>query len=221
MGIGGKKGRVGFSNLAAVVENKIGIMYRILSILLVVLFWMGCTEKSGKGNPVVVIETKYGQIEIELYIDRAPKTAGAFLSYVDSGFYENTSFYRVLNVNNQPSNAPKTEILQGGLWRTKNDKARSIPGIPHESTGTTGIKHKDGIISVARLAPGTANAEFFICIDDQPGLDEGGENVEDRQGYAAFGKVIKGMSVVRKIYLQNDRNQYLDPPVAIYNISRK
>lgn len=189
--------------------------------ILVSLSLLSCKENSKKGNPVVVIETKYGKIEIELYIDKAPKTAGAFLSYVDSGFYENTSFYRVLNMNNQPSNAPKTEILQGGLWRTKNEKARSIAGIPHESTGTTGVKHKDGVISVARLAPGTANCEFFICIDDQPGLDEGGENVEDKLGYAAFGKVIRGMSVVRKIHMQNDRNQYLDPPVAIYNIKRQ
>lgn len=196
-------------------------MKRVLLLFFVLVCFLGCAEKSNSGNPVVVIETKYGEIEIELYINKAPKTAGAFLSYVDSGFYENTSFYRVLNMNNQPSNAPKTEILQGGLWRTKNEKARSISGIPHESTGTTGVKHKDGVLSVARLAPGTANCEFFICIDDQPGLDEGGENVEDKLGYAAFGKVIRGMNVVRKIYMQNDRNQYLDPPVAIYNIKRQ
>jgi len=180
-----------------------------------------CKEPTNSGIPHVVIETKYGEIELELYADKAPATVAAFLSYVDSGFYENTSFYRVLNVNNQPSNAPKTEILQGGLWRTKNEKARSITGIPHESTGKTGVKHKDGVISVARLAPGTAGSEFFICIDDQSGLDEGGENVEDKLGYAAFGKVIKGMNIVRKIYMQNDRNQYLDPPVAIYNVKRK
>lgn len=179
-----------------------------------------CKEPTNSGIPHVVIETKYGEIELELYADKAPATVAAFLSYIDSGFYENTSFYRVLNVSNQPSNAPKTEILQGGLWRTKNEKARSIPGIPHESTGKTGVKHKDGVISVARLAPGTAGSEFFICIDDQPGLDEGGENVEDKLGYAAFGKVIKGMNIVRKIYMQNDRNQYLDPPVAIYNVRR-
>lgn len=182
---------------------------------------IACSGTSNSGNPHVVIETKYGEIELELYADKAPATTAAFLSYVDSGFYENTSFYRVLNVNNQPSNAPKTEILQGGLWRTKNEKARSITGIPHESTGKTGVKHEDGVISVARLAPGTAGSEFFICIDDQPGLDEGGENVEDKLGYAAFGKVIKGMNIVRKIYMQNDRNQYLDPPVAIYNVRRK
>lgn len=189
--------------------------------LFFLLTWLGCAEEKNTGNPHVVIETKYGEIELELYANKAPETTAAFLSYVDSGFYENTSFYRVLNVNNQPSNAPKTEILQGGLWRTKNEKARSISGIPHESTMQTGVKHKNGVISVARLAPGTAGSEFFICIDDQPGLDEGGENVEDRLGYAAFGKVVRGMSVVRKIYLQNDRNQYLDPPVAIFNIKRR
>ncbi|MBL0881943.1 MAG: peptidylprolyl isomerase [Chitinophagaceae bacterium] len=193
--------------------------YLIYLLLLSIL--IACKQPVNSVNPRVVIETKYGEIELELYADRAPATTAAFLSYVDSGFYENTSFYRVLNVNNQPSNAPKTEILQGGLWRTKNEKARSITGIPHESTGKTGVKHKDGVISVARLAPGTAGSEFFICIDDQPGLDEGGENVEDKLGYAAFGKVIKGMNIVRKIYMQNDRNQYLDPPVAIYNVRRK
>lgn len=195
-------------------------MKRWLYFLLLILL-VSCQEETSSGNPHVIIETKYGKIELELYADKAPITTAAFLSYVDSGFYENTSFYRVLNVNNQPSNAPKTEILQGGLWRTKNEKARSIPGIPHESTGKTGVKHKDGVISVARLAPGTAGSEFFICIEDQPGLDEGGENVEDKLGYAAFGKVIKGMSIVRKIYMQNDRNQYLDPPIPIYSIRRQ
>lgn len=195
-------------------------MKHLLYLFLLSAF-ITCKEPANSGNPRVVIETKYGEIELELYADKTPATVAAFLSYVDSGFYENTSFYRVLNVNNQPSNAPKTEILQGGLWRTKNEKARSITGIPHESTGKTGVKHKDGVISVARLAPGTAGSEFFICIDDQPGLDEGGENVEDKLGYAAFGKVIKGMNIVRKIYMQNDRNQYLDPPVAIYNVRRK
>ena len=194
---------------------------KYLIYLFLLLSLIACKESTNAGNPHVVIETKYGEIELELYADKAPATVAAFLSYVDSAFYENTSFYRVLNVSNQPSNAPKTEILQGGLWRTKNEKARSITGIPHESTGKTGVKHKDGVISVARLAPGTAGSEFFICIDDQPGLDEGGENVEDKLGYAAFGKVIKGMNIVRKIYMQNDRNQYLDPPVAIYNIKRK
>lgn len=199
-------------------------MSKLQTIRLLIFGWiflMACVDKPTKGNPHVVIETKYGEIELELFLDKAPKTAGAFLSYVDDGLYEKTSFYRVLNMNNQPSNAPKTEILQGGLWKTKYAIAKDIAGIPHESTGQTGIKHTDGVISVARLEPGTANCEFFICIDDQPGLDEGGENVKDKLGYAAFGKVTKGMNIVRKIYMQNDRGQYLDPPVAIYTIKRK
>lgn len=88
-------------------------MKRWLYFLLLILL-VSCQEETDSGNPHVIIETKYGKIELELYADKAPITTAAFLSYVDSGFYENTSFYRVLNVNNQPSNAPKTEILQGG-----------------------------------------------------------------------------------------------------------
>jgi peptidyl-prolyl cis-trans isomerase A (cyclophilin A) len=100
-------------------------------------------------------------------------------------------------------------------------KLYEMKGIPHEPTSKTGLKHTDGVLSLARNLPGTANAEFFICIGNQPGLDEGGENVEDKLGYAAFGKVVKGMSVVRKIYMLNDHEQMLTPPVAIYNITRK
>lgn len=196
-------------------------MKQVLLYTLVLCFlFMSCREQRS-GHPHISIETKYGEIELELYEDKAPQTVAAFLRFVDSGMYENSSFYRVLNLSNQPSNAPKTEILQGGIWRTNHARAVRVPGIPHEATGTTGILHKDGVISLARLEPGTAGSEFFICIDDQPGLDQGGENVADRLGYAAFGKVIKGMSLVRKIYTQNDRNQYLDPPIPIYSIRRK
>jgi peptidyl-prolyl cis-trans isomerase A (cyclophilin A) len=151
---------------------------------------------------------------------QAPKTAAAFLSYIDSGFYNNSHFYRVLNDDNQPSNAPKTELIQGGIWKSNYKKMQAIPGIPHETTQQSGILHTDGVISLARLAPGTANTEFFICIGKQPGLDYGGENIDDRQGYATFGKVVKGMEVVRRIYRQNDADQYFDPPVSIYNIVR-
>jgi peptidyl-prolyl cis-trans isomerase A (cyclophilin A) len=85
----------------------------------------------------------------------------------------------------------------------------------------TKLHHGDGTISLARLEPGTATTEFFICLDDQPGLDYGGENIADGQGYAAFGKVVKGMDIVRKIYRQNENDQYFDPPVAIYKITRQ
>ena len=182
-----------------------------------IVVFSGCATRYP--NPHIVIETKFGVIEVELYSDKAPKTVAAFLRNIDSGFYKNTSFYRVLNMDNQPSNAPKTELIQGGLWRTSK-KRDYLPGIPHENTRQTGIDHKNGTISMARLAPGTATTEFFICIGNQPGLDYGGDNNPDGQGYAAFGKVVKGMDVIRLIQRKKEDDQYFEPPVNIYDIKR-
>ena len=194
-------------------------MKKQILFLLVILFF-SCQEKR-TGLPHIEIQTEKGDIELELYPQQAPKTVAAFLSYIDSGFFNNGSFYRVLNLENQPTNAPKTELIQGGIWKTNVKLAMSINGIPHETTKQTGILHTDGVISLARSAPGTAGTEFFICIGKQPGLDYGGENVPDRQGYATFGRVIKGMSIVRKIYRQKENDQYFKPAIAIYNIVRK
>lgn len=169
-------------------------------------------------NPHIEIQTSLGDIEVELYPDQAPRTVQAFLSYVKAGYYENSSFYRVLNDDNQPSNAPKAELIQGGLYKSNRKVHDTLKGIPHETTQQTHIQHKNGVISLARLAPGTATSEFFICLGDQPGFDYGGENNPDKQGYAAFGKVVKGMEIVRKIYNQREDEQSFDPPVPIYNI---
>lgn len=188
-------------------------------VLLLFCLQIGCKNQSSQ-TPHILIKTVKGDIELELYPQKAPKTVAAFLSFIDKGYYKDASFYRVLNDDNQPSNAPKTELIQGGIWKTNYALASKIPGIPHESTRQTGILHKDGVISLARLEPGTAGSEFFICIDDQPGLDYGGENVPDKQGYAPFGKVIYGMDLVRQIYRMNDKDQYFTKPVGIYNIVR-
>jgi peptidyl-prolyl cis-trans isomerase A (cyclophilin A) len=189
----------------------------ILVALLLVL--ISCSSKKYK-NPHVEIQTRLGDIEVELYPDKAPKSVAGFLSYIDSGFYKNSSFYRVLNDENQPSNAPKSELIQGGMWKTNYKKSSTLPGIAHETTQQTGILHKDGVISLARQEPGTATTEFFICIGDQPGFDFGGENNADKQGYAAFGKVVKGMDIVRRIYRRPEEDQAFTPPVDIYNIVR-
>ncbi|MBY0481598.1 MAG: peptidylprolyl isomerase [Chitinophagaceae bacterium] len=181
---------------------------------------MGCKSKPQYNNPHIAIQTKYGNIEIELFPKQAPKTVAAFLSYVDSGFYYNSSFYRALNMENQPSNAPKTELIQGGIWKTNYQKAINIKGIEHESTAQTKILHKEGVISLARAKPGTAGTEFFIVLSDQPGLDFGGENCEDKQGYAAFGRVVNGLDLVFKISGQRLNGQYLSPQVDIFNIVR-
>jgi len=96
----------------------------------------------------------------------------------------------------------------------------TLPPIDHETTEKTGIFHKDGVISMARLQPGTASSEFFICVGDQPELDYGGKRNPDGQGFSAFGKVIAGMDVVEKIHQQPADGQTLNPRIKIHNIVR-
>jgi peptidyl-prolyl cis-trans isomerase A (cyclophilin A) len=194
-------------------------MLKAAFLLMVIAGLTGCAS-SGKKEPHILISTGAGDIEIELYPDKAPQTVKHFLAWVDSGFYKNSSFYRVLNDDNQASDAPKSELIQGGIWKTNYKKAIAQSGIPHESTQQTHILHKDGVISLARTKPGTAGTEFFICVGDQPGFDFGGENNPDGQGYAAFGKVIRGSDIVRNIYSRPENNQSFDPPIAIYDIVR-
>jgi peptidyl-prolyl cis-trans isomerase A (cyclophilin A) len=191
--------------------------YKLFSFLLVYL--LSCSHPKYK-YPHILIETKFGDIEVELYPDKAPKSVTAFLSYVDSGFYTNSSFYRVLKEENQPSGAFKSQLIQGGIWQTDYKKGKNLPGIPHEPTNQTGILHSNGTISLARTTPGTAGSEFFICIEDQPAYDYGGAANADKQGFAAFGKVIKGMDIVRKIHQQPEYEESFDPPIEIFNIRR-
>ena len=167
-----------------------------LAICLVILLW-SCKEETQKGLPHVIIETAYGEIEIQLYTHKAPLTANAFLAYIDSGYYNQSNFYRVLNMYNQPSNAPKAFLVQGGIWKSNNKLAQSLQGIPHESTKQTGILHKEGTISMARNEPGSGGPEFFIMVEDETGFDYGGENMADGLGFAAFGSVVRGMPIVR------------------------
>jgi peptidyl-prolyl cis-trans isomerase A (cyclophilin A) len=190
-----------------------------LLLLLCISTFLSCTHASYK-NPHIEISTNYGDIEVELYPDKAPKTVAAFLSYVDSGYFKNSSFYRVLKAEDQPSSSFKSELIQGGIWQTNNKLAAAIHGIPHESTKQTGLSHLDGTISLARTSLGTASTEFFICIGDQKEYDYGGKVNADGQGYAAFGKVVKGMDVVRQIHQQPDNETTFTPTIKISNIKR-
>ena len=178
-----------------------------------------CQEESIQSkNPIVRISTEIGEIEIEIFGKEAPVTATNFLEYIKKGMFRNTSFYRVVNMENQPDKNIKIEVIQGGLRWTD-----SLPGlelIKHETTNVTGIKHLDGTLSMARDKPGSASSEFFICINNQPELDFGGKRNPDGQGFAAFGKVIKGMDVVKKIQKLENTNQMLDNPVIIWDIIR-
>jgi peptidyl-prolyl cis-trans isomerase A (cyclophilin A) len=167
-------------------------------------------------NPHVLMITEAGDIEIEIFIDKAPVTAGNFLEYVKQNLFRNAFFYRVVTTDNQPDKKIKIEVIQGGLGF--EDSLPRLGPIEHETTLQTGIKHLDGTISMARDQPGSASSEFFICINDQPELDFGGKRNPDGQGFAAFGKVTRGMDVVRKIQLQPNSGQMLDKVVKIMEI---
>ncbi len=188
---------------------------RFLQILTIGLF---IAVSHAHANPVVKMTTTMGEITIELFEQEAPETVANFLRYVDEGRYEKASFYRVVREDNQPGNQVKIAVIQGGLFKEDPDKA--LPPIYHETTEDTGIWHQDGVISMARLEPGTASSEFFICVGDQPELDFGGKRNPDGQGFAAFGQVIKGMSVVRRIQKRPAEGQYLKLKILIKNITR-
>ncbi len=182
----------------------------------VLLVLAGCDQTK---NPRVLIETEKGSMEVELYDDRAPVTVENFLKYVDEGRYENATFYRTVRPDNQPGNKIKIDVIQGGLFEDNHPLA--LPPIRHETTKETGIRHLNGTISMARNEPGTASSEFFICIGDQPSLDYGGKRNPDGQGFAAFGRVVNGMDVVKKIWQSPAEGQWLKPRVKILGIKRK
>lgn len=166
--------------------------------------------------PQVTMETKFGKIICEIDTVNAPITAKNFLNHIKNETYKNAMFYRVVRLDNQPNNDVKIEVIQGGIFIEVSIE-KIIP-IQHESTEQTGIKHLDGTISMARNKPGSASTEFFICVGNQPELDFGGKRNTDGQGFAAFGKVIEGMDVVRKIQQQKDNNQTLVDQVKIFKM---
>jgi peptidyl-prolyl cis-trans isomerase A (cyclophilin A) len=166
----------------------------------------------------VAIETTKGTIEVELDAGRAPKTVENFLRYVDRGYYTGGRFHRTVTMANQPDKKIKIEVIQAGT----NPKLvkKDFPPIKIERTRDTGLSHTDGAISMARDTPDSATSDFFICIGDQPELDFGGKRNPDGQGFAAFGRVITGMDVVRKIQKSPAKEQSLTPPVKILRIRR-
>jgi len=169
-------------------------------------------------NPLITIRTEMGDIKLEIFVDEAPLTSAHFLGCIDDHLFENSFFYRTVTMDNQPGNEIKIEVIQGGILYSSGKK--TPPPIVHETTETTGILHKDGAISLARSRPGTASSEFFICIGDQSELDFGGKRNPDGQGFSAFGRVIEGMEVVRRIHTQPQKEQLLNPRIRIFDIVR-
>jgi len=153
-----------------------------------------------QGKPVRVrVQTELGDIVVEVDQAKAPVTSANFLKYVDAGHYDGGTWHRTVKMDNQPESTIKIEVIQAGV---NADKAKSgFPPIALERTNKTGLLHKDGAISMARGMPDSATSGWFICINDQPSLDFGGMRNPDGQGFAAFGRVVSGMDVVKKIQM--------------------
>jgi peptidyl-prolyl cis-trans isomerase A (cyclophilin A) len=194
-------------------------MKRLLATLACYLFLAAFWVCSQAPPPVrVLLETQLGAITIEVDAARAPVTAANFLRYVDAGFYDSGQFHRTVKPENQPDKKVKIEVIQGGT--TPARKKDDFAPIPLERTSKTGLAHSDGCVSMARDTPDTATSDFFICIGDQPALDFGGARNPDGQGFAAFGRVVKGMDVVRKIQAAPADSQKLTPPIKILSAKR-
>lgn len=174
----------------------------------------------------VRVQTELGDIVIEVDPVKAPITTANFLKYVDGGHYDGGLFHRTVKMDNQPESTIKIEVIQAGV---NPDRAKEgFPPITLERTNKTGILHKDGVVSMARGMPDSATSGWFICINDQPSLDFGGMRNPDGQGFGAFGHVVTGMDVVRKIQAApsstdrktNTEAQKLTPPIKIVKVAR-
>ena len=166
----------------------------------------------------VVMQTDLGEIEIEVDSSHAPVTASNFLKYVDAGLYNGGLFHRTVRPENQREKPVKIAVIQGAANASR--KSEFFSPIALERTNKTGLAHKDGTISMARDGPDTAKDEFFICVGDQPELDFGGKRNPDGQGFAAFGRVVSGMDVVRRIQEAPANGETLRPPVKIQRVRR-
>ncbi len=189
-------------------------MNRLTSLFLLAVLFTGC----GTQYPRIMMKTELGEITLEVYPDKAPVTATNFLTYVDENRFEGAVFYRIVRSDNQPGDSIRIAVIQGGLY--EDNHPSMLTPIAHETTEQTGILHKDGVLSMARWHPSTATSEFFICVGDQPELDFNGKRNPDKQGFAAFGKVIDGMDVVKKIHQLPVEGQYENPTVKILKVSR-
>lgn len=173
----------------------------------------------------VAVNTEMGSIVLALDKQHAPITSANFLRYVDQKRFDGTVFYRVMRLN---WGTPPNGLIQGG---TRGDPKRALKPIAHEPTNATGIQHRAGTISMARFAPGTATGDFSILLSDLSSLDANAaaSDPDTAAGFAAFGHVVSGMDVVRRIYdapLSPTagegvlKGQMIERPVKILNMRR-
>ncbi|MEO6582891.1 MAG: peptidylprolyl isomerase [Ferruginibacter sp.] len=189
-------------------------MIKYLLYILIIVCLISC-EHNASPYPHVLITTDLGEIELEIYTDKAPITANAFLLNVGKKLYKNSFFYRVLKTDDAENNI-NPGLIQGGVYASKI----TAPLIPHEPTTLSGLSHTDGVVSMARTQAGTASTEFFICIGDQSPLDAGRRGTGDSLGMAAFAKVFKGMNVVKRIQDQPNTGDAFNRNIKIFSIKK-
>jgi len=186
---------------------------------ILLLLTLSIVLAQGPAAPVrVLLATDAGDIEIEVDPVRAPITAGNFLHYVDARLFDEGVFHRTVRPDNQQEKPVKIDVIQARANRAR--QSEFPPPIQLERTNVTKLLHQNGTISMARAEPNTGGSEFFICVGDQPSLDYGGARNPDGQGFAAFGRVVRGMDVVRKIQMSPAKGETLTPPIRIVSARR-
>jgi peptidyl-prolyl cis-trans isomerase A (cyclophilin A) len=187
--------------------------------ILLALLVLGAPALAQPATVRVALQTSEGAIVLELETARAPVTAANFLRYVDARRLDGTGFYRAMKLRSDWG------LVQGGV----RDPRLLYPPIAHEPTTQTGLSHVEGAISMARRAPGSAQADFFIAVGAHPGYDANPAAAGDNLGFAVFGRVVEGMDVVRRILeaptspTQGEgvmRGQMLEPQIRIISARR-
>ena len=159
-----------------------------LSVAFLSLLFAGAVHAAPAPLPKVAIVTSEGTIIVTLEPKRAPITTANFLRYVDAKRFDGTTFYRAARSKSVPGKG----LIQGGI---DHDIPKTFLPIKHEPTSRTGLRHTDGTLSMARNEVGSAMGDFFITLGPAPDLDARGSYA----GYAAFGHVVAGMAVAKKI----------------------
>jgi peptidyl-prolyl cis-trans isomerase A (cyclophilin A) len=196
-----------------------------IAIAAAVLVHAAPQQREPQRTVAIVFETEKGAIEMDVDLAHAPITADNFLKYVDAGFFDGGVVNRAVRPDNTVRHDIEIQVIQFQINPARNRE--QFPPIPLERTNVTGLTHVDGALSMARAAPDTARGSFSIVIGDQPEMDFGGRRNPDGQGFAAFGRVVRGMDVVKAIHASptGQRGPYgtesLDPAVRVIKAYRR
>jgi peptidyl-prolyl cis-trans isomerase A (cyclophilin A) len=162
-----------------------------------------------------LIETPCGSLVVAVDLGAAPRTAAHFLEFVRRGHLETRSrIYRIVSKHNC-DRAPAIEVVQFGWVPAEAGESPPLPPVPHEPTNETGLRHRHGTLSLARHGPGTGTCAFFLCIGDQPALDQDGARASDGVGFAAFGRVVEGWDVLAALHRMAGESEWLSEPLPI------